>query len=525
MQKRKKLPIGKQTFRKIRDPKDSYIYIDKTEDALKMIDGSNDYYFLSRPRRFGKSLFLDTLSEIFLGHKEYFEGLYIYDKYDWTQSYPVIKIDFTGGALASKELIENNIRENIKESCRQYQISFEKEIENIDPGTMLKKLISILYKKDNAPVVLLIDEYDKPIIDNISNDKKDIALEARDVLRGFYAAIKGADAYLRFVFLTGVSKFSKLNLFSGLNNIEDITINKSYSTITGYTHEDLQNHFSEYLDGVDLKRVKQWYNGYNYFGTPIYNPFDILLFLSNSNQFRNYWWQTGGTKFLVDKLSEGNYHLPNLENITVSEETLNTFDVEHIELTALLWQTGYLTFDKEIDRGGRISYKMKVPNTEVQISLNALFLDYLTSLKAAITEKQNNAYDAIIERNFNALENEIRILFASIPADNYRKNSIGDYEGYYASVIYAFMASLGFVLHAEDTSNTGRADLTLVGANEIFIFEFKVDAPEEAALHQIKTKRYFEKYLNQGKEIYLVGVHFESKNRNIASLKWEKYDI
>jgi len=522
MYKKKRLPIGKQTFRDIRDPKENYVYIDKTRDALNMIEDGSNYYFLSRPRRFGKSLFLDTLSEIFLGHKQHFEGLHIYDKYDWSESYPVIKIDFTGGGLSNTILIENSIRETLIANCKQYDINFERDIENIDVGSMLKRLINILYEKYNQKVVLLIDEYDKPIIDNITD--KETALEARNILRGFYASIKACDQYLRFVFMTGVSKFSKLNLFSGLNNIQDITLNEKYATITGYTHNDLKESFTDYLEGIDLEKVKQWYNGYNYFGEPIYNPFDILLFLSENGKFSNYWWKTGNPKFLIDILKNNKYYLPNLENITVSEETLESFDVEHINIVALLWQTGYLTFDKEVGDENFLLYKMKIPNLEIQKSLNALFFDYLSNMSTQKTTHQLKIHNILKSKDFSSLETEIKSLFAAIPYQNYVNNNMGTYEGYYASVMYAFMASLGFLAYAEDTTNKGRADMTLIGPNEIVILEFKVDMPAEEALHQIKTKRYYEKYLNHGKQIYFVGMHFSSDEKNVVSMVWERFE-
>lgn len=312
-----------------------------------------------------------------------------------------------------------------------------------------------------------------------------------------------------------------MNLFSGLNNLEDITIDHRYATITGYTQDDLENHFTGYLKDIDMEAVKRWYNGYNYLGETVYNPYDILLFFSKGGIFENYWWETGGTSFLIEKLKEGSYYLPNLENIIVSKETLSAFDVEHIDLVALLWQTGYLTFHKRIRQLDAVVYQMKVPNLEVQKSLNALFFDYLTRLGSQITANRMNTVNALLDRNFDGFKDEIYGLFASIPYENYVKNTIGCYEGYYASVMYAYLCSLGFEAIAEDATNLGRVDLTLTGPGEIFIFEFKVDKPGEAALHQIEANRYFEKYLNKGKAVFLIGVHFDSKKRNIAGMAWK----
>ncbi len=513
--KRKKLPVGIQTFRDIRRPEMNYVYIDKTEHAFNLVDNQK-FVFLSRPRRFGKSLFLDTLSEIFKGSKHLFEGLYIYDQYDWSQTFPVINISFATGDCSTKQKLENRIVSILKRVIGELGLDYDTCFD-IQLGTFLENIIHEAYTVHGKQVVILVDEYDKPILDNIETE---ISAEAREVLRVFYSAIKTSDQYIRFAMLTGVSKFSKLSLFSGLNNLHDITLNKSFSTITGYTHQDLLDHFGEHLDGVDIDDVRRWYNGYNFLGEPIYNPFDILLFLSNSCTFSNYWWNTGSPSFLIKMLKTGRYYLPDLENITVGEETLNAFDVDRIDIVALLWQTGYLTFDREIRLANFISYKLKVPNIEVQNSLNALFLDYLTNLSGEARSKQLLTVQALLNGDVSNVESSIRSLFASIPYNNYVNNTIASYEGYYASVMFVFLASLGFTIIAEDTTNRGRIDLTLKVPGRTYIIEFKVDMPSESAMHQIRTKKYYEKYQSEGVEICLIGIHFSSTEKNIASLEW-----
>jgi hypothetical protein len=513
---KKKLPIGIQTFEKIRDPEHNYVYVDKTRIALELLQNGT-YYFLSRPRRFGKSLFLDTLSEIFKGSKHLFHGLYIYGQYDWSQTFPVINISFATGDCSTKQKLEDRIVSILKRAIGElnldYDTCFDKQL-----GTFLENIIRQAYTLHGQQVVVLIDEYDKPILDNIETE---MAGEAREVLRVFYSAIKSSDQYIRFAMLTGVSKFSKLSLFSGLNNLNDITIDSKYSTITGYTHQDFIDHFAGYLNGLDLEEVRRWYNGYNFLGEPIYNPYDVLLFLSKEGKFSNYWWNTGSPSFLIKMLRTGRYYLPELENIIVGEETLNAFDVDRIDIVALLWQTGYLTFDRENRVFNRISYKMKVPNIEVQNSLNALFLDYLTDLRGMKTEQQDNTAMALYEGDMQRVESVLRRLFASIPYNNYVNNTIAEYEGYYASVMFVFLASLGFAIIAEDTTNRGRIDLTLKVPGRTYIVEFKVDMPTETAMHQIRTKKYYEKYLAEGVEICLVGIHFSSEERNISSFEWE----
>ncbi|MBF0430357.1 MAG: ATP-binding protein [Fibrobacteria bacterium] len=515
----KKLPIGIATFSKIRDTDENYAYVDKTDIANHLIENGS-YYFLSRPRRFGKSLFLDTLAEIFQGNKELFEGLAVYDKWDWKQKYPVIRISFGSGDFKNEEGIKSKIRSIIINNAEELSLDLDIESPTVRDdifGTLLKHT----YKKYKQKVVVLIDEYDKPVLDNISN--KEQALIARDMLKNFYSAIKDSDRYIRFVFITGVSKFSKMNLFSGLNNLEDITLKKDYATITGYTHKNLKDVFGERLKGVDLEKVKKWYNGYNYFGDPIYNPFDILLFLSNDCEFQNYWWGTGNPSFLIEKLKEQNYYLPDLENIKVGQETLDCFDVDKIDIVALLWQTGYLTFDKKLDFAGKIRYKMKVPNLEILNSLNTLFFDYLIDLNGDKGHKETAILESLLENDFEKFKVTLTSLFASIPYNNYTNNLIANYEGYYSSVVFTFLASLGFDVVAEDTTNRGRIDLTIKAPNSTWIIEFKVDSPD-SAIKQIKEKRYFEKYQDEGMDIYLVGISFDSESKNISDFVWEQYN-
>ena len=511
---KKKLPIGIQTFEKIING--NFVYVDKTDFTLKLIEGSG-YYFLSRPRRFGKSLFLDTLAEVFMGNKELFKGLYIYDKYDF-KKYPVIRISFGSGDFTDEEIIKEEILYSLKSNMADLGV----ECSNIQNyRSCFKELIEKAYTKHNQKVVILIDEYDKPILDNITNQK--MGLKARHILKNFYAIIKDSDRYIRFVFITGVSKFSKMNLFSGLNNLEDITINQDYAEICGYTHEDLKTLFREHLKGANMDMVKRWYNGYYYFGQKVYNPFDILLFISNGMEFRNYWWNTGNPSFLIEKLKEENYYIPDIEQTIISEEALNAFDVEYIDLLALLWQTGYLTFEKKYhDIHKRVSYKLKIPNLEVQFSLNELFIDYLTNQRHEKLRFENKLFNALKENNFSEFVEVLKTIFASIPYHNYAKNIIAGYEGYYSSVVFVYLSALGYEVIPEDTTSRGRIDLTLKLDDKIVIIEFKVDT-DESPIKQIKEKKYYEKYLGENKAIYLVGINFDSRKRNIAKYEASQF--
>jgi len=347
-----------------------------------------------------------------------------------------------------------------------------------------------------------------------------MASKARDSLRVFYTVMKDQDQYLKFVFMTGVSKFSKMNLFSGLNNLQDITTMKKYSTICGYTHDDIKTTFKEHLADVDLDKLKEWYNGYNYFGKPVYNPYDILLFISNECEYKNYWWSTGNPRFLIEKLKESSYNIPQMESIITNAETLDSFDIEHIDLVALLWQTGYLTFDKKIIEDDIVEYKLKVPNKEIQISLNTIFIEYLTNQKTDVITYKRNLRKFLKNDNLENLKTTLTALFASIPYNNYVKNELAHYEGYYATVVFTYLVSLGFECITEDATNKGRIDLTIKLPNRIVIIEFKVDIKEKA-LKQIKERKYYEKYLHDNKEIFIVGICFDSEDRNITEFEVE----
>ncbi len=510
----KKLPIGIQTFSKIRE--DDYIYVDKTKIALNLIN-SGQYYFLSRPRRFGKSLFLDTLKNIFEGNKTLFEGLYIHDKWDFETTYPVIKISFGAGVVKNTDELDLTIQELLEDNERVLKLDC---VDNSLHKKCFRELIRKAYEKQNQKVVILVDEYDKPILDNITDTK--IAKEIRDGLKNFYSVIKDSDEFIKFVFITGVSKFSKVNLFSGLNNLEDITIDENYATICGYTHTDIKSTFKEHLKGVDLELLKEWYNGYYYMGDKVYNPFDILLFISKKFDFRNYWWSTGNPSFLIELLKKREYFIPTIENFEVTDALLDSFDVENIDLIALLWQTGYLTIKEKLlsPRGG-IKYKLTIPNKEIQLSFNDLLIDYLTRQKADKLRYQDNLFIALQNADMLEFEKILKALFASIPYHNFTNNEIQNYEGYYASVIYVYLASLGLEIITEDATNKSRIDLTLKFNDKVYIFEFKVvDVSEGKALEQIKEKRYFEKY-QDFKEIYLVGIEFCKSERNVCGFSWE----
>ena len=512
----KKLPIGIQTFHKLRDPEQNFVYIDKTDVLLRLVE-SGEYYFLSRPRRFGKSVMLSTLYELFSANRELFAGLYIEDKWDWSKKHPVIRISFGSGYYDTGE----NFTRQLGRIMRDNQDYLEVDCgpDSADILSCFHDLIKGACQKYRQKVVILIDEYDKPILDHITD--KEIARANRDRLKGFYSIIKDLDEYIEFVMITGVSKFAKMNLFSGLNNLNDISIDPHYATICGYTHPEVERSFAEHLQGVDMNKLKEWYNGYNYFGEPVYNPFDILLFLAKNKEYRPYWWSTGNPSFLIDLLSEQRCYLPDLENFIADDIILDTFDVDHIDLVALLWQTGYLTFAGKQQSIDGMEYRMKIPNREIQIALNNLFVQYLTDLTQDLRQRKKGLYNSLLQADMENLQHNLSSLFSAIPYQNYANKIIQNYEGYYASVVYAYLASLGLQLIAEDTSSKGRVDMTIILADKVFVMEFKVDQPGKA-LEQIREKGYHEKYLAPGRTVYLVGINFDSAEKNITDFAWEK---
>ena len=508
----KKLPIGIQTFSEIRE--NDYAYVDKTAIAYNLIDNYK-YVFLSRPRRFGKSLFLDTLHNIFEAKKEYFKGLAIEDKWDWDVSYPVIHINFAGGKIESRDDLEDKWSELLEINANRLEL----DCGDVFDRKYFSTLIREAYKKYGQKVVILVDEYDKPILDNIT--KPEIAEQIRDGLVNFYSVIKASDEFLKFAFLTGVSKFTKTSLFSGLNNIVDISLDEEYGNICGYTQNDVETIFKPYLKGVDMLELKSWYNGYNFLGSDMYNPFDILLFIAKNHKYQNYWFETGTPTFLIELIKKNNYFLPSLTNLRVDEKLLSSFDINNLDFEVILYQSGYLTIDKvETSIFGSPEYLLKVPNKEVKQSLSDIIISDLYKDKKLIQNK-TAIYISLLENDMYKFEISLRSMFAAIPYNNYTKNEIASFEGFYASVIYIYLQSLGFHIIGEDVTNKGRIDLTIIMDNAIYIIEFKVDIKQNA-LQQIKEKKYYEKYINHNKNIYLVGINFNTKDKNISEFEWEK---
>ncbi len=509
----KKLPIGIQTFSKFKTG--NYLYIDKTREIYRLCAEGGKYNLLTRPRRFGKSLLVSTLKEIFLGNKELFQGLWIYDKIDW-ESFPVIHLDFLKIDCETPQKLKDSLKKFLAKTAGEYGVT-------LDEGRSYKESFVELIEKlsTQGRVVLLIDEYDRPIISHLDAGNKKTAKENRTVLKNFYSVIKGSDEHLKFVLLTGVSKFTRVSIFSDLNNLNDLTLDEKYSTLLGYTEEELLRYFPV-GDKKKSEKIRKWYNGYSWDGKHfVYNPLSILLYFEK-NSFANYWFSTGTPTFLIDAIKEKEFPVEDLEHTEADDSIFESFDIENMELTSLLFQTGYLTVkEKQVsDEGEETTYYLSYPNQEVRESFLKHLLKgfsrkdfvagrkYLQKLKTALRKDKIDDFFAVIKS-----------FFASIPYDIF----IGNREGYYHTIIYLLLRLSGVSVFPEEETNIGRIDAVVETKNTIYILEFKIGTPEEA-MNQIKEKKYYEPYLISGKTVILVGVGIDPSIRNITDYVSEPCD-
>ena len=513
---RRRLPIGLQTFREVRG-RDCY-YVDKTGYARRLLD-EGKHYFLSRPRRFGKSLFLDTLKQLFEGNEPLLAGLAIRGGWDWSVRCPVLRLDFSSGNYRGPDDLRLELAAQLETLEEESGIAGRPAA---PAAARFRHLIRTLHRQAGQPVVVLVDEYDKPILDAL--DLPDIARANRDFLRGLYATVKFSDADIRFTFITGVTKFSNVSLFSGLNNLNDITLDPRYSAICGYTDADLDDVFAAELPGLDRDRIREWYNGYNWSGDEkVYNPYDILL-LFDKRRFLPHWFETGTPAFLVRTLLERRIRTSALDGMLGSSDLLSTFDVDDMATEALLFQTGYLTITGEEDLGGKILYRLGYPNREVRQSLNERLLRALTPDPSRQGERDIQLYELLRANDFAGIRGLFEAFFAGIPYEWHTKNDIASYEGYYASVFYSHFAALGLDVAVEDSGSHGRLDMAVRFNGNVYVFEFKVveRAGEGAAMAQLKERRYADKYRGLDQPIHLIAVEFSSETRNLAAFDVER---
>ena len=516
----RRLPIGIQSFRRLRE-RDCY-YVDKTALIGDLID-RGEHYFLSRPRRFGKSLLLDTLGELFAGSEDLFRGLHIHDRWDWDRKHPVVRLSFGGNYLNPGDL-EGDIIEQL-EAVERHAGLEAAHSSNTGPRR-LRNVLDRLHHKTGRQVAVLVDEYDKPILDVLGEPQR--AKANRDYLRGFYGVIKDSAEHVRFVFVTGISMFSKVSLFSGLNNLENISLDPRYAAICGYTDRDLDTVFAPELPELDRNEIRSWYNGYHWRGgEKVYNPFDILLLFRN-REFLPHWYETGTPTFLFETMMERAVSPLELENREAEVDLLSTFDVGNIDAAALMFQTGYLTITGEERRDNRLFFRLDFPNLEVRLSLNNGLLRHAAEGGRDVSSHGRDLCRLLANNDFDAFADELRAFFAGVPYQWQTKPEFARYEAWYAGMLYACLRTIGVDLRVEESSSHGRSDMVLLHGGQVFVLEFKMaeeneetEAALDRAMAQIRGRGYAAGYRSRGEPIHLVGAVFGRKERNLLAVRSE----
>lgn len=515
----KKLPIGIQDLEKILEGE--YVYVDKTRFVQRLIESDAHYYFISRPRRFGKSLFINTLKEVFKGNKELFKGCHIYESsYSW-QKYPVLHFDFTNIASRNPKEFEAALKQRLESLAADEDVS----INAFTIEEALRTLISNLESKYQAKVVVLVDEYDRAIINNLQHS--DIAEKNRDILKIFFGMLKSLDRHMRFVFITGVSRFSQVSLFSGANNITDISMDYRYADMFGYTQKEIEDNFDLHIQKIALQdelsregvlaNLKEWYDGYRFTGenTFVYNPYSTLRYLDLGKTPKSFWYSTGTPTFLLDELKKRPEKIVSLEQADALEGNLaDLSDVTAIDVTALMFQTGYLTVHECIAEEGL--YKLGLPNKEVRRAfLQSLLKDFVQTDPIAIMHNAKNLVNTLDQVNLDAFVKNINAQFAKIPYETFQKAK----EGFFQAVFFTFLDASGMRVFAEVSTNIGRIDLVVELENIIYIFELKLDQTADIALNQAEVRNYQERFTQSVKDTIVVGINFSSLQRNIESWK------
>ena len=432
-----------------------------------------------------------------------------------------MRLSFGGGTFRTLELLEANVMEQLAAAERRLGVTSE----YLTAAGRFAFLLEALHRQTGQQVAVLVDEYDKPILDVL--EKQELARANRDYLRGLYGVIKDSDAHVRFTFVTGITKFSKVNLFSKLNNLTDITLDPVFSSICGYTERDLDAVFAPELPGLDRERVREWYNGYSWLGDEkVYNPYDVLLLLRRG-RFAAHWFETGTPAFLVQTLFQRRVTSVSLDGMMVTEDLLSAFDVgdrsaaEHISTEALLFQTGYLTITEEETLADEPLYRLGYPNREVRQSLNRVLLRHLVQDAGQQTANSTRLARLLETHDRAGLKELFHAFFASIPYQWYTNNDIAHFEGFYVSVFYSYFAALGYAIAVEESSSHGRLDMAVRTGGHVYLFQFKVVemAPPGSALAQLRERDYAARYRATGEPIHLIGVEFSRETRNVTAFE------
>ena len=507
----------------------NFLYVDKTEYIWQLIKPAKEMYFLSRPRRFGKSLTISTLKAVFEGKKELFKGLAIYDKpYDW-KPYPVIHLDLNGFDFGSIEALRSSLCRLMREIATIHHL----QLNESKPEQMFREIITELSKKNK--IVLLLDEYDKPILNNIGKSEcKQILAD----LKAFYSVIKAFEGKLRFAFITGVSKFCHVSLFSDLNNLTDITMDARYAPMLGYTQSEFESNFKNQIEAVEktqtlshqdfLAEIKNWYDGFRFHAESesVYNPVSLASFFEHGGEFNNYWFQTGTSSILFEIMKKQSFNLPEALEATVSSSFFEAFEIDRLNPKTLLYQTGYLTIGKTVKvpvpftKVMNTEYTLVFPNYEVKSSFNDHLLKYYTNVQTDQSQRLiRNLIQDIGSGNADGFMKQLQTLFANIPYDMRGKE-----EHDYQTVIYVIFMMLHIFIEGEHRTGEGRIDLMLSAGEWIYVIELKLNKSAEAAMQQIHDKNYTLKFRNRGKKIMLIGANLESERGQLTDWIKEEYN-
>lgn len=501
-----KYPIGIQDFRKLRE--EGYVYVDKTRQLYEAL-GNGNYFFLSRPRRFGKSLLLSTLNELYSGSRELFQGLWIEANWDWeAHKRPVIWLKFANIQYKYNP-IHDAIKAGLNEEAQRLKVPYSTD----DSTHPFATLIRNTYQEYGQRVVILVDEYDKPIIDYLDDIPQ--AEANRDGLKWLYSALKDCDPYIELLFITGVSAFSKVSIFSDLNHIANISLEPIAYTLLGITQQELEDVFAEPMLTHDKEKVKRWYNGYSWGGLEkVYNPFSLLRFL-NSGLFNNYWFETGTPTFLVKEMKKHQYY--DVSGIQTAVSDLNNFDFTRLNPISVLFQTGYLTIKKYEPED--LLYTLDYPNLEVRHSLEQLLLsEYLNNTSSSALPRVVKLRNALQNKDLDEVFLIINSALAEIPAELWK----GQTKHFYHAIVHLSFSLLGTYIRSEVRSAKGRCDAVVETADHIYAFEFKLDRNATEAMQQIKNKGYLKPYADSSKEQIAVGANFSSESKQVVEWLMEE---
>ena len=500
----------------------NFLYVDKTEYIWQLIRPANAMYFLSRPRRFGKSLTLSTLKAVFEGKKELFKGLAIYDKpFEWKPC-PVIHLSFGDYNIVSdaKNELPNYLNSKIRKIAQDHAISLPDDT----PANCFSCLIDKMYEQ--GQVVILVDEYDKPILDNITSpDVKELLR----ILKGFYSVLKDRNDKERLLFVTGVSKFCHVSLFSDLNNLTDLTMDARYATMLGYTQGELETYFADRIEATEKNRtlrhedflaeIKNWYDGFRFEDNSetVYNPVSIAKFFEQGGKFRNYWFETGTPKFLMELAKSRNFDFASALDEPVPAISFSAFEIDDIDPLTLLYQAGYVTIKGTEQVMGETWYRLDFPNREVSGAFTAYLLNsYSGKTQTGAVKFAAEIVQALNCGDLERLHKVMEVFFAGIPYPAHKKKA-----STFQTIFFALFRLLGEYIEAESCTDNGRIDAVVQTSDAIYLFEFKMDK-DPTSLAQIRRKEYFKKFLLDKRDIYLIGVNLDSRKGNLTGWKTAK---